>query len=123
VETIQQRIEQICQAQSLTSDPAVLTSARLMISALVKQLRCLIESLQQFDQQLQERFQQHAGYPLFHSFPGAGPALGPRLLSAFGPHRDRFQSAAEVQNLSGIAPSPNAVASPAGSIGGWPAPS
>lgn len=103
-ETIQQRLEQIRQAQPLVSDPAVLAAAELMIPALVKQLRCLIESIQQFDQQLKDRFLQHDDYTLFHSFPGAGPALGPRLLSAFGSNRDRFQCAAEVQNLSGIAP-------------------
>jgi transposase len=103
-ETIQQRLERIRQAQPLVSDPAVLAAAELMIPALVKQLRCLIESIQQFDQQLKDRFQRHNDYTLFHSFPGAGPALGPRLLSAFGSNRDRFQCAAEVQNLSGIAP-------------------
>src|SRR5262249_50643473 len=62
------------------------------------------ESIRQFDQQLKERFQQHDDYTLFHSFPGAGPVFGPRLLSAFGSDRDRFQYADEVQNLSGIAP-------------------
>lgn len=102
--TLQQRLEQIRQAQPLISDPAVLTAAELMIPALVKQLRCLIESIQHFDQQLKDRFQQHDDYTLFHSFPGAGPALGPRLLAAFGSNRDRFQCAAEVQNLSGVAP-------------------
>jgi transposase len=103
-DSVQQRLKQIRQAQPLIRDAAVLTAAELMIPALVKQLRCLIESIQQFDQQLKDRFQQHDDYTLFHSFPGAGPALGPRLLSAFGSNRDRFQCAAEVQNLSGIAP-------------------
>ena len=103
-QAIHQRLESMRQATPLISDPAVLTAAELMIPALVKQLRCLIESIQQFDQQLKDRFQQHDDYTLFHSFPGAGPALGPRLLSAFGSNRDRFQCAAEVQSLSGIAP-------------------
>ena len=103
-QTLQQRLEQIRQAQPLVTDPAVLAAAQLMIPALVRQLRCLIESIQQFDQQLKDRFQLHDDYTLFHSFPGAGPALGPRLLSAFGSNRDRFESATEVQNFSGIAP-------------------
>jgi len=102
--TVQQRLDQIRQAQPLVTDPAVLAAAELMIPALVRQLRCLIESIQQLDQQLKQRFQQHADYILFHSFPGAGPALGPRLLSAFGSDRNRFESATEVQNFSGIAP-------------------
>ena len=44
-QTLQQRLDQIRQAQPLLSDPAVLTAAELMIPALVKQLRCLIESI------------------------------------------------------------------------------
>jgi transposase len=103
-ESIQLRLEQIRQAQPLTSDPALLTASALMIQALVGQLRPLIESIRQFDQQLKERFQQHDDYTLFHSFPGSGPVFGPRLLSAFGSNRDRFECAMEVQNLSGIAP-------------------
>jgi len=103
-QAIQQRLQQISQAQPLTSDPAVLAAAELIIPALARQLRCLLESIQQFDQQLKDRFQLHDDYTLFHSFPGAGPALGPRLLSAFGSNRNRFQCAAEVQMLSGIAP-------------------
>ena len=82
----------------------MLAAAELIIPALARQLRCLLESIQQFDQQLKDRFQQHDDYTLFHSFPGAGPALGPRLLSAFGSNRNRFECAAEVQMLSGIAP-------------------
>lgn len=32
------------------------------------------------------------------------PCLGPRLLVAMGENRDRFESAAEVQTYSGVAP-------------------
>ena len=42
--------------------------------------------------------------PLFRALPGAGPALAPRLLVAFGSDRERFQSAAELQTFSGVAP-------------------
>ncbi len=34
----------------------------------------------------------------------AGPALAPRLLAAFGAQRGRYQSAADLQTFSGIAP-------------------
>jgi hypothetical protein len=36
--------------------------------------------------------------------PGAGDALVPRLIVAFGTQRDRYQSAYEMQCYSGIAP-------------------
>src|SRR4030095_7887652 len=61
-------------------------------------------AIERFDRQIKERFGQHDDYTLFHSFPGAGPALGPRLLAAVGTNRDRFASALEIQQLSGIAP-------------------
>ena len=53
---------------------------------------------------LAQLFDQHDDPTLFGSFPGAGPALAPRLLAAFGSNRDRFQGASEMQELSGIAP-------------------
>ena len=40
----------------------------------------------------------------FRSQAAAGPVLAPRLLVAFGTHRERFQSATEVQQFYGIAP-------------------
>lgn len=43
-------------------------------------------------------------YALFRALPGAGPALAPRLLAAFGEQRERFAGADELQKYSGIAP-------------------
>jgi transposase len=45
-----------------------------------------------------------ARFPVFDALPGAGPALAPRLLAAFGERRERFPSAAAVQKCVGIAP-------------------
>jgi len=39
-----------------------------------------------------------------YHFPGAGKALAPRLAAAYGTDRDKFQSAQDMQQLSGIAP-------------------
>ena len=41
---------------------------------------------------------------MFASLPGAGPVFSARLVAAFGEDRGRFQTAAEVQRYSGIAP-------------------
>ena len=43
-------------------------------------------------------------YPLFRALPGAGTALAPRLLVAFGEQRERYASAAEFKEYTGIAP-------------------
>jgi transposase len=101
---LEQRLQQIRQALPLTSDPAVVLSGSMMVQALVAQLRPLLAAIAQFDQQIALLFRKHPDRPLFESLPGAGAVLAPRLLAAFGADRDRFQSAIEMQQLSGIAP-------------------
>jgi transposase len=66
-----------------------------------------IESIARLDKEIEERFNVHPDMAIFDSFPGAGPALAPRLLAAMGSDRGRFESASEVQKYSGIAPVTN----------------
>ena len=94
----------IQKAQPLTQDGAVLLAGSMMVQALVRQIPSLTESIERYDQQIAALFDQHDDSTLFGSFPGAGSALAPRLLAAFGSDRDRFEFAAEMQQLSGIAP-------------------
>jgi transposase len=101
---VEQRLEQIQTAQPLTRDRAVIQAQSLMVQSRVGQLRALLPALQQFDSEIEKLFGQHPDHDLFASFPGAGPALAPRLLAAFGSDRDRLQAAREMQQLSGIAP-------------------
>jgi transposase len=101
---LEQLMANIQQAQPLTQDGAVLLSSSMMAQALVTQIPVLTESIERYDQQIASLFKQHDDSTLFGSFPGAGPALAPRLLAAFGSNRDRFECAAEMQQLSGIAP-------------------
>jgi len=101
---IQQRLEQIRQAQPLTQDSAIVPAYSQMVLALVAQLRVLIPTLQQWQQQISQLFAQHPDAALFASFPTAGPVFAPRLQAAFGSRRDRFGSAAEVLQFSGVAP-------------------
>jgi transposase len=103
-ELINRRLQQIEAAQPLTTDEAVIAALSLRVQALVGQLQALRPALEQYDQQIESLFSQHPDHDLFASFPGAGPALAPRLLAAFGSQRARFQTAGEVQQLSGIAP-------------------
>jgi len=101
---IQQLVEQISQAVALTDDFAVVTTNSLVVQATVAQLPCLDAAIACFDQQLAALFEQHPDREIFQSLPGAGPALEPRLLAAFGSRRDRFQQAQEIEQLSGVAP-------------------
>jgi hypothetical protein len=74
------------------------------VKALVSQLRVTLEAIGSFAQAIAERAQHHPDCALFEALPGAGAALAPRLLVAFGEQRERYSSAAEVQTSAGIAP-------------------
>lgn len=103
-ELIEARLQQIPTAQPLTTDGAVITTSVSMVHALIGQLRPLMGSIKQLDKQIAELFAAHDDQEIFSSFPGAGAVFAPRLLAAFGADRDRFSSAQEMQQLSGIAP-------------------
>ncbi|MEM7283974.1 MAG: IS110 family transposase [Pseudomonadota bacterium] len=53
---------------------------------------------------LQRQFATHSDAHIFASFPGSGPILGPKLLTIFGDHRDRYPTANAVRALAGTAP-------------------
>jgi transposase len=101
---LKQLIESIPLAQPLTGDEAVILASTMMVQALVKQIPVLTESIQEYDRKIAALFNAHDDSTLFGSFPGAGPTLAPRLLAVFGSDRSRFEFAAEVQQLSGVAP-------------------
>jgi transposase len=101
---LEERIKRIKEAVAITEDPAVLLAGTMMVRSLAAQILALLEAVEQFDQAIAELFQKHPDCSIFESFPGAGPALAPRLLAAFGVDRDRWESAADLQKLSGIAP-------------------
>jgi transposase len=103
-ERIARRLELIAQAKPLTSDTAVIESAAMQVQLLAGQLLELIEPIAAYDRRIAELVAAHADGPLFRSFPGAGDALAPRLLAAFGSDRDRHDGARELQDYSGIAP-------------------
>ena len=101
---ITRRVEAIKSAQPLTMDDAVITPFRLQCLALADQLALTLQSLRRYDEEIAALAPQHPDYELFRALPGAGPHLAPRLLVAFGEQRERFASAAEVQQYAGIAP-------------------
>jgi transposase len=101
---IDARIAAIAQAVPLTRDPAIIDPLSLAVQTYARQLRTLLEAIQQFDTRIADAFAHHADHDLFESFPGAGQVCAPRLAVAFGTDRARWQSAVEVQSHSGIAP-------------------
>jgi transposase len=101
---IDERLRAIKSAIALTDDLAVIVPNQLLVLALVEQLRVTLQAINRFDAEIATVSQTLPDYSLFRALPGAGPAFAPRLLAAFGEQRERFQSAAEVQKYTGIAP-------------------
>lgn len=103
-ERIQERLEEIPKARPLLEDPAIIDPSVLMVQALLQVVAALRKGIAALDRSIREVFAAHPDAPLFAPLPGAGPALAPRLLAAFGSQRERFQSAQEILSYSGIAP-------------------
>lgn len=101
---IEERLRQIATSRSLTDDPAIVHALSLAVQAEAAQLRPIIECIARFDQILAQQFASHPEHSLYESFPGAGPVYAPRLLIALGTDRSRWESAADLQCHSGIAP-------------------
>jgi transposase len=85
-------------------DTTLLTVSALEAKALVKQLADCQELIVELDQKIKEVLAKHPDASLFTSLRGAGVALAPRLLTAFGTDRNRFKNAEEVASYVGIAP-------------------
>ena len=103
-EQLEALCDEIRTARPLTTDRAIIDSSVLMVEILVEQLRVLGASIERVEHQLADVFATHPDRAIFQSFPGAGKALAPRLLAAWGSDRQRFQDAANMQCFAGPAP-------------------
>ncbi len=103
-ELLQARIAEVRNTPMLTKDAAILDVSRLAVMHLVAMLRQLNQSIASCEKRIAELMEKHPDTPIFASFPGAGPALKPRLIAAFGTDRKKFASAQDLQRLGGIAP-------------------
>jgi transposase len=101
---IERRIAAIRAATPLTEDEAIIKPHALFVGALVAQLRVVRDAIARYDEEIERLSASIPDYDFFKNLPGAGPALAPRLLIAFGEDRDRYDCAAALQKYSGIAP-------------------
>lgn len=103
-ERVEQRLVEIREARPLTTDPAIVEPAVLTVQMLARQLQALEPSIRAYEDTIAHLFKEHPDAELFEPLPGAGAALAPRLLAAFGTDRDRYETALDLQQYSGIAP-------------------
>jgi transposase len=97
-------IERIRAAQLLTRDNALITPSAMAVKLLTSQLQQAQKTIKEFDVSIAQAMKRHPDAHLFTSLRGAGPALAPRLLCAFGSQRDRWEDAESLASFSGIAP-------------------
>jgi transposase len=101
---IETLLQFIAQAVPAVKDAAVLESSVLIVRRIVHQLETLREAITEHDKKIADLAKSHPDYGIFSSLPGAGPAMAPRLIAAFGTQRDRYATAAAIQCYAGIAP-------------------
>jgi transposase len=101
---IAQRLKLREQAVPVSDEPALNQSFALRVQLVCRQLEQVLQTIKQYETQIAQAFAQHPDREIFASLPGAGPVLAPRLLTALGADRERFESAANLQRYTGIAP-------------------
>jgi len=97
-------IDRIRSAALLSSDRALIESAAIMAQCWARQISGLQKAIDALALKIETEMKEHPDAALFAALPGAGKALAPRLLVAFGSQRDRYANADEVTTFTGIAP-------------------
>lgn len=103
----QERVEGRKSALEWPSDSATVEAKSLLAVSTAKQLRTLEAALDVYRERIENLYQEHPDSSIFSSLPRAADKLAPRLLTAFGTQRDRYESANSLQELSGTVPVPH----------------
>jgi transposase len=103
-DAVERRVGAIRQAAPLVTDRAVIASSVLMVKALAAQMKTTLAAIHEFDAEIEALCAVNRDFALMKSLPGAGQNYAARLTAALGSDRERWRSADELAQLSGIAP-------------------
>jgi transposase len=103
-QTYDKRMAAFENAGQWKSNAALVAAKSLLAVARCKQLRVLQGQLDVYRQRIEALFASHPDSNLFGSLPGAGPKLGPRLLSEIGSDRALYEDPQGLQCMAGTAP-------------------
>jgi transposase len=103
-ERIAERLALAARAKPLIHDCALIAPALLEVALLVDLLEVHARHIGNMDTRIAVIFAAHPRAALFAALPGAGPALAPRLLVAFGDNLERYPDAQSLQKYAGLAP-------------------
>lgn len=98
------RLDRIQTARALTEDRAAVQSGRLTILDLARRMAAANQGIEDYEEAITQEMVRHTDAKIFESLPGAGAALAPRLLVAFGEDRQRFGSLQGAEQHFGVAP-------------------
>jgi transposase len=101
---LDKRLGLLSAAVPLSEQNELVESYALRVKLVARQLAVLGRVVREYEQRIAQAYAAHPDHAIFASFPGAGPVLGTRLLSALGSRRERFPSASALQSFSAIAP-------------------
>lgn len=101
---LDERLALVERAVPVTDECAVIESFVRRVQLVCRQLQLVQKTIHQFDQQIAAAYAAHPDREIFASLPGAGPVFQPRLLASLGSQRERFDSAASLQQYTGVAP-------------------
>jgi len=101
---VEGHVQALTQAVPLTTDPVIVEPLAEEVQALVGLLTAGCARLAALRRQIDQLFDRHPDAPIFRSFDGIGPKLGPRLLAYLGTDRTRFATAGDLLAFGGVAP-------------------
>jgi transposase len=100
-----EKVLQLAQtAKPLTSDAAIIESGSRLTQMYAQMIHTLNPVIGEYDQRIAAVFKAHPDAEIFSNLCGAGAAMAPRLLAAFGSDRSRFDCARNLQTFSGLSP-------------------
>lgn len=103
--TYVERLEIFAKAAEWKVSASMVNAKSLYAVAKAKQLRTLQTQLDEYRRRIEALFASHPDSGMFGSLPGAGPKLGPRLLSEIGSDRVLYDDGPQgLQCMAGTAP-------------------
>ena len=103
-QTYEARLSAFAKAAEWKLNAGMVKAKSLYALAKARQLRILQAQLEEYRQRIEALFASHPDSGMFGSLPGAGPKLGPRLLSEIGSDRALYDDAQGLQCVAGTAP-------------------
>lgn len=103
-QTKDERLEIFAHADQFGGSAAATAAKSLLAVSVVKMLLTIEAQLAVYRERIEKLFADHPQSGLFGSLPGAGPKLGPRLLSLVLHRVEEGADAAGLQSLAGTAP-------------------